>query len=130
MPTTTDLINLGVPDELARRLGFMDNNNRRATPLTGVGTAQVGGAAIKKNSTWIELATAGGQTACVLPADAEILVPYLVQVITTSTTGLVFPPSGGKINAAAADASVNVAQFLPRLFFRLTSTQWMSLLAA
>lgn len=130
MPTTTDLINLGLPDELARRLGFMDNNNRRAAPLTAVGTAQVGAAAIKKNATWIELATAGGATACVLPSDAEILVPYLVQVITTSTTGLVFPPSGGKINAAAADASVNVAQFLPRLFFRLTATQWMSLLAA
>jgi hypothetical protein len=129
MPTTSDLMGIGMADELARRLGFQDNA-RRANALTGVGTAQVGAAAIKKNATWIELATAGGATACILPADAEILVPYLVQVITTSTTGLVFPPSGGKINAASADASVNVAQFLPRIFMRLTSTQWMSLLAA
>lgn len=129
MPTTSDLIGIGMAPEIAQRLGFQDNS-RRANALTGVGTSQVGAAAIKKNATWIELATAGGATACILPADAELLVPYLVQVITTSTTGLVFPPSGGKINAASADASVNVAQFLPRIFMRLTSTQWMSLLAA
>lgn len=130
MPTTSDVIALGIAPELARLLAFQDNGSRAAATLVGVGTAQVGGAAIRKNATWIELTTAGGQTACVLPSNADRLVPYLVQVIATSTTGLVFPPSGGKINAAAADASVNVAQFLPRIFMRLTATQWLSLLAA
>jgi hypothetical protein len=130
MPLTSDLIALGVPAELAQRLGFLDNGARLPTTLVGVGTAQAGAVAIKKKTTWVELTTAGGATASVLPADAEKLVPYLVQVIATSTTGLVFPPSGGKINAAATDASVNVAQFLPRLFYRVTATQWISFLAA
>lgn len=130
MPTTSDLIALGVPAELARRLGFLDNGRRAPNPLVGVGTAQVGAAPIKKGVTWIELTTAGGATACVLPADAELLVPYLVQVIVTSTTGLLFPPSGHKINAAAADASVALAQFLPRVTMRVHATTWASWLAA
>lgn len=130
MPTTSDLVALGVPAELAQRLGFLDNGSRVAPTLVGVGTAQVGGAAIKRKATWLEITTAGGATAVVLPLDAELLVPYLTQVIVTSTTGLLFPPVGHKINAAATNASVALAQFLPRLSMRVNATQWVSFLAA
>ena len=91
---------------------------------------QSGAGAIKKKATWLEITTAGGATAVVLPADAELLVPYLTQVVVTSTTGLLFPPTGHKINAAAANASVNLVQFLPRITMRISATQWLSLLAA
>lgn len=130
MPTTSDLVALGLPAELASRLGFRDNGQRAAPTLTGVGTAQVGAGAIKRQSTWLELTTAGGATAVVLPADAELFVPYWTQVIVTSTTALLFPPVGHRINAVAVNGSVNVAQFIGRMTFRIGPLHWASLLCA
>lgn len=130
MPTTSDLIALGVPAELARRLGFQDNGTRGPSTLTAVGTAQATAAAIKKDATWLEITTAGGATAVILPANAELLVPYLTQVLVTSSTALLFPPTGHRINSVAANSSVNVAQFLPRVTMRIGATQWASWLCA
>ena len=121
MSLAADLAGLGIPPEQAIRLGY--------TPATiaGVGTAQVGGAAI--NTNLVLATTSSGQTAFVLPSGAELMVPYIV-VNTTSTAALIFPPSGGAINAAAADASVSIAQNLARIFLRVSTTRWISFLAA
>jgi hypothetical protein len=128
MPVTPDLIALGTPAELSLMLGF-NGNGRAPQSVTGVGTAQAGAALIRKKNTWAMLVTAGGATACVLPADAELMVPYFI-CVETSTTGLVFPPTGHSINAAAANASVGIAQNVARIFYRCTATHWLSFLAA
>lgn len=130
MPTTSDLVGLGLSAELARRLGYQDNGLRAPATLVGVGTAQAGAGVIKRQATWLEITTAGGATAVILPADAELFVPYWTQVIVTSTTGLLFPPVGHAINAVAANGSVNLAQFLPRMTMRISATRWASFLAA
>lgn len=117
-----DLMGVGLPQEQATRLGFS-----ALTTLAGVGTAQVGGAAIKVNN--ILATTAVGQTAFVLPSDAELEIPYMV-VNSTATAALVFPHSGGAINAASADASVSIAVNLARIFIRKSSTRWVSFLTA
>lgn len=122
MALAVDLMGVGLPQEQSVRLGFSD-----LTTVAGVGTAQVGAAAIKVNN--ILATTAVGQTAFVLPSDAELEVPYLV-TNSTATAALVFPPSGGTINAAAADASVSIAQNLARMFIRKSSTRWVSFLTA
>lgn len=119
-----DLMGVGMPQEQATRLGLSD-----LTTIAGVGTAQSGGAAIPAGTTNVLATTASGQTALVLPATAEIGATYLV-TNSSATTALVFPPSGGAINAAAADASASVAQNLARTFTRLSSTRWVSFLTA
>lgn len=122
MALSVDLIGLGLPVELAVRLGSND-----LTTLAGVGTAQVGAAAIRTDNTLAT--TAGGATAFVLPSTASIDNPYMV-TNSSATAALVFPPSGGSINAAGADASVSIAQNLARVFIRKSSTRWISFLTA
>lgn len=124
MSLAVDLAGLGLPPEQAVRLGFSD-----LTTIAGVGTAQVGAAAIPNFTNAVLATTAGGATAFVLPSTAELQVPYLV-VNSTATAALIFPPSGGTINAAAADASVSLAQNLGRIFIRLNGTRWISFLTA
>lgn len=119
-----DLMGVAMPQEHATRLGFSN-----LTTIAGAGTAQSGAAAIPLWTNNVLATTASGQTAFVLPSDAEIGATYLV-TNSSSTTALVFPPSGGAINAAAADASASVAQNLARTFTRLSSTRWISFLTA
>lgn len=120
----TDLMGVGMSSEQAIRLG-----SSALSTIAGVGTAQTGGAAIPKDVNNVLATTAGGQTALVLPSTAEIGLPYLV-TNSSATAALVFPPSGGSINAAGADASVSIAENLARTFIRLSSTRWISFLAA
>lgn len=124
MSLAVDLMGVGLPQEQAVRLGFSD-----LTTIAGVGTAQSGAASIPNFVNNVLATTAGGQTAFVLSSDIEIDVPYSV-VNSSSTAALVFPPSGGAINAAAADASVSIAQNLGRIFIRKSSTRWISFLTA
>lgn len=121
MSLAKDLTGIGMAPEQAVRLGYT------STAKTGVGTAQVGGTAITSNQTITT--TAGGATAFVLPSSAELNVPYLV-INPSATAALVFPHSGGTINAAAANASVSIAQNLARVFIRISTTAWISFLAA
>lgn len=122
MSLSVDLMGVGIPAEQASRLGFSP-----LTTVAGVGTAQSGAAPIRVNN--VLATTASGQTAFVLPANAELEVPYIV-TNSSATAALVFPPSGGAINAAAANASVSIAQNLARIFVRKTATRWASFLTA
>lgn len=121
---SSDLGGLGLPMELANRVGYS-----ALTSLTGVGTAQVGGTAIPNFTNNVSTVTAGGATAFVLPALAELEVPYFVYN-PSATTALVFPHVGGSINAAATNASVNIATLLARVFIRKSANVWISFLAA
>lgn len=123
MSLSKDLASVGMPTEQALRLGY------NVGTLTAVGTAQSGGAALNKQVNWVNVITSGGQTAVVLPSDAELYQEYVVYT-TTATTALVFPPSGGAINAAGANNSVSVATLLARKFYRISTNVWVSFLAA
>lgn len=82
--------------------------------VTGVGTAQVGAAAL---TGFINIVTtAVGQTAVILPALSASASPILVRV-TSATAALVFPPAGGTINGGSVNASFSVAQNKPTLFY-------------
>lgn len=124
MSLATDLMGLGLPPEQGVRLGYS-----ALTTIAGVGTAQAGAAAIPNGTNNVLATTAGGATAFVLPSTAELNVPYLV-TNSTATAALVFPPTSGTINAAAADASVSIAVNLARIFIRLSTNRWISFLAA
>jgi hypothetical protein len=121
MSTVADLMGLGMPGPLANRIGN--------TPLTiaGVGTAQVGAAAIQTSATFAT--TSGGATAFVLPTAASLGREFWV-FNSTATTALVFPPTSGTIQGGSANASFSVAQNKTAVFMRMTSTAWAAVLSA
>lgn len=122
MSLTSDLTGVGMAPQQAERLGLSS-----LTTIAGVGTAQSGAANINVNN--VLATTTAGQTAFVLPESAELEVPYFV-TNSTATAALVFPPSGGTINAGSANASVSIAQNLARMFIRKSATRWVSFLTA
>lgn len=119
-----DLLGVGLPPELGSRIG-----SSSLTTIAGVGTAQVGGAAIPNGVTNVLATTGASDTAFVLPSTAEIDVAYSV-VNSSATTALVYPPTSGTINAAAANASVSIAQNLGRIFIRKSTDRWISFVTA
>lgn len=122
MSLAKDLAGIGMVPEQAVRLGFTD------TTLAGIGTTQPTAAVIKSNL--VTATTAVGQTAFVLPSNAELMVPYIV-VNSSATAALIFPPTSGSINGGTVTTgSVSLAQNLARVFYRVSSTRWISFLAA
>ncbi|TCL70538.1 hypothetical protein [Rhizobium sp. BK251] len=122
MSLANDLVGIGMAPEQAVRLGYTPSSK------AGVGTTQPTATPITSNQTTVT--TASGQTALKLPANAELMVPYIVKN-TSSTTALIFPPTSGQINGGTATTgSVNLAQNAARLFLRLSSTQWASFITA
>lgn len=108
--------------QLSEILGY------ESTSKAGAGTTAPTATAI--TSTLTIATTAGGQTALKLPANAPLMVPFMVKN-TSATTALVFPPTDGQINGGTATTgSVNVAQNATRVFWRLSSTQWASFITA
>lgn len=119
-----DLAGVGLPQELGARLGYSN-----LTSITGIGTTQAGAAPIPNFVNNVSTVTAGGTTAFLLPSTAELEVPYFVYN-PSATTALIFPPTGGSINAAGANASVGIAVNLSRIFIRKSTNVWQSFLAA
>lgn len=115
--TTDGLTGIGVPPEVAKRLGS------RVITLTAAGTIQAGAPIVLSGENAIvNLTTAGGNTATTLPgATAEVGCEVLVNVVT-ATAALVFPPLGHSIANKGANGSVTVA--IGALFVKTGTTTW------
>lgn len=122
MATANALINLGTPAETAKRTGFTQ------VSVTASGTTQ-GSTALKGPGNLFVNATIPASQAITLPSNAEI-GDEIVIFNNAGNAGVIFPPSGGSINAAAADASVAIGANLARRFFKATATRWVSWVAA
>lgn len=120
-PLATDLMGLGIAAGPASRLGLSP------TTAAGAGTAQATATAIAAG-TLVTATTAGGQTAFRLPGGNP--GDQLLLRNSSSTAALVFPPTGGTINAAAANASVSVAENLARAFVCVSPGVYISFLTA
>lgn len=123
MATAIDLVDLGMASPQALYLGFQLGD------LAGVGTSNTGAAQTGAKS-FINLTTASGQTACILPASAPYDQPIVI-FVASSDAGLVFPPAGQSINGGTATTgSVSIAQNKVRAFWRYDATNWWSILTA
>lgn len=122
MPTPNNLMGSGLPSALAGQLGMT------VATAAGVGTAQATATSIPRGSL-ILATTAGGATAFVLSSLIEINSGVRFYNMS-STTALVFPPSGGAIDNGSTDASVSIAQNRGRLFIRTGTLTWISFYGA
>ncbi len=114
---SSDMMGLGMPAALANLVG-----DTIPAVVAGAGTAQAG--ATPLTGTINQVTTSAGQTAVVLPSTQPFGTSVNVYV-STATTALVFPPSGGNINEGAANASFSVAQSRVASFVRLSATKWV-----
>lgn len=120
MSLSTTLMALGLPAELANRVGYQDR-----VPLDGAGTAQVSATEIIAANTNVALGTSVGDTAFMLPADAEFFQPYFA-LNTTAEAALVYPPVGDTIDDNALNAAVEIDTDLARVFMRVEEGRWSS----
>ena len=94
-----DLASLGMPPALASRVGITIKS------ITATGTTQ--GTPKVYGGDYALLTTAAGTTACTL--DSAFPVGEMAYVRNISTvTGLLFPPTSGKLNGGSANASVSI----------------------
>jgi hypothetical protein len=123
MAKTIDYMGLGVPAGVAQ---LMQDD---VVALTAVGTGQTTGPTVGAYQFLVDLTTASGATACTLPAAPVIGSPYNV-VVSSATTALVFPPSGGTIQGGSSNASFSVAQNKVATFIPMSATRWVATLSA
>lgn len=115
---------LGAPAETANRIGYADR-----VPLDGRGITQVAAAEILRDNTNIAMGTSAGDTAFILPADAEYFQPYFL-LNTTAESALVFPPVGDTIDAGSVNGAINVDLDTARIVQRVEEGRWVSVSTA
>lgn len=113
----SDMMGLGMPPALANLVG-----ETIPAPVAAAGTSQAG--ATPLTGTINQVTTSAGQTAVLLPSTQPLGTAVHVYV-STATTALVFPPTGGNINEGAANASFSVAQARTATFSRVSATKWI-----
>jgi hypothetical protein len=121
MALATDLMGVGIPPEQATRLGVA------IASVTANGTAQ--GDATTLTGRVSLVTTDTDETGVILPASAEIGSVWEVHNIS-STTAVLYPPSGGNIDAGSDNAGVNIAQNRGRIVRRVSATAWKSIYGA
>lgn len=93
------------------------------TTVTTAGTTQGTATLIPPSVTNVSLTTAGSQTGAILSASVPLEVAVVIRN-STSTTGVVYPPSGGSFNSGSANAGFNVSQNESITVIRKTTTLW------
>lgn len=120
MSLATTLMAVGLPAEVSNRVGYADR-----VPLDGSGITQVTATQILAPNTNVALGTSAGDTAFILPADAELFQPYFV-LNTTSDTALIYPPVGDTIDAGALNGAVSLDEDGACVFQRVEEGRWVS----
>ncbi len=119
-PQSTDLVGLGMSPQRAAALG------NQPSAVTGVGTAQVGGATILTHLATVT--ASGGATAVVLPLAALVGTPYYV-FNSSGTTALVYCPLGHLMNTVLND-KVSVLTHKLAVCIQVSRGVWTSINSA
>lgn len=115
-----NLVGIGTPPEMANQLG-----DSITTTLAGAGTSQTGATLL--TGTVNAVTTTGGNTAFVTPTHTAGRTMEVYN--TSSTTALVFCPSGSTMNGSS-NGSVSVAQNKGVYIRFITPTQLVSVTGA
>lgn len=104
MATVDQLVSLGTPAELAKRLGW--------TPISVTTTGAVqgaGGGLLRGIGKKMVLATfASGSDAITLPSEAEVGDEIMI-VNISATAGVIYPHVGGAFNGNSANGTIAMA---------------------
>lgn len=123
MALNTDLVGTGVPDTLARRLGYPVQK-----AVTAAGTASTDATVLDTQNKVVNM-TATGSDGIRLPTNMPLNTWYIV-FNSSGSTGKVYPPTGGAINGGSTDAGLSLATLKNAAFMRLSTTVVISNLTA
>lgn len=123
MASKKDLVGLGIASILANRIGF-DSETATAAGSSSSANATV----IHPTANFVKLTTAGGADS-IRFNDAWPLGQFVVLYNLGSTTGQIYPPTGGTMNGGSTDAAVTLAQNKARIFMRYNTTDVLSWLS-
>jgi len=104
MATADALIGLGMPAELAIRLGFQPVS----VTTTAATQGSAGGLLQGYGNKMVAATFASAGHAVTLPDEAEIGDEIIINNVSANA-GIIFPPSGGNLNGETADASMAIA---------------------
>lgn len=123
MSLAKDLIQVGIADQAAKRLGFQPGT------LTSAGTTAADAAACSATATLVEV-TGAASSGIKLSADAELGVPYVYGNISGNAL-LVYPPTGGQINGDTATTGTSplVARGT-NIYIRTGTNTWVGICGA
>jgi hypothetical protein len=109
--------------------GFQNILDGAAAAVAAAGSAQGDAAAITAKVNVIS--AADGTKGVVLPAgDGDCPAVFVLYSSVVTNACKVYPPTGGSINAASANAAFSMTAQKPTLFVRVSSLQWLALLSA
>jgi hypothetical protein len=123
MALAKDLMQVGIPDQQATRVGYQQG------ALTSAGTTNADAAQMLKNATMLTV-TGAASSGVKMPADAELGAPYLI-VNGDANAKLIYPGTGNNINGLTATTGfVTLAANGTILVWRNSATQFAALIGA
>lgn len=124
MSLAKDLMQLGIPDQAALRLGF------QAAAVASAGTTNADATILKASQTLVSLTSTGASEGVKLPADAELAVWYVIGN-TSGNALLLYPPASGQINGdTATTGTVPITARGTTLAMRTGATSWLAVVGA
>lgn len=123
MALANDLMQVGIPDQAAVRLGYVKGT------LTSAGTTNADAAQMLKDATML-VVTGAAASGVKMPSDAELGQPYLI-INGDANAKLVYPGTGNNFNGkTATTGTVDLAANGTTLVWRVSPTQFAALVGA
>ena len=119
MAQAKDLIALGLPAEVAKRVGF----DVQAKATNGSTQGSTGGLLTGPGNKLVLATITSASDALTLPSAADIGDIVIVANLTGSS-GFVFPQSGGTLNNGTANQKATLAANIVAIFVKATATNW------
>lgn len=124
MPLAKDLMQVGIPDQAALRLGFT------TASVTAAGTTSSDATVLLKMQNLVLLTVGASTPGVKLPADAELGVPYFIGNISNNA-GAVYPPALGQINGdTVTTGGVPLTARGTTICVRVDTVNWIAIVGA
>ena len=118
MSLAKDLMQLGIPDQQAIRLGF------QVGTITGGGTTSADANVMAASATIVTVTGGNSNSGIKLPAGAELGVPYIITHLGANTI-LIYPPTSGQINGdTATTGTASLPTRSATICYRVDSVNW------
>lgn len=120
MSLAKDLMQVGIPDQAAIRIGYQTGT------LTSAGTTEADAAACSATATLVQV-TGAASSGIKVSSSAELGRPYVYANISANAI-LIYPPTGGNFNGdTTSTGTVPLAARGTTVCIRINTTDWCSI---
>lgn len=120
MSLAKDLMQVGIPDQAAKRIGFTLGT------LTTAGTTAADATAANAIANLVTVSSGGASEGLILSSSAELGVPF-IYANSSANALLIYPPTGHQINGdTASSGTVPLTARGTSILIRTDATNWVS----